>query len=166
MDAGRYCGNADLLQFSRLPLAPHPDQQSAGAHHEGNPPAHARCRDLSLWQIGTHAGSGQVEAYCRYPMGNEALPENGFAAGSRPARDLRGINPDRDCRQTNVRKILDTTVSVRVWNGAVAGGGSRPSARACCIYRMRAGQIADQSTSVTLRVASDPRFPLAGLACT
>ena len=49
---------------------------------------------FTRWEIGTHAGSGQAAAHCRYPMGNQALPEDGFAAGSRPSRDLCGMNPD------------------------------------------------------------------------
>jgi len=46
-------------------------------------------------QVGADAGGCQAETYCRYSMGNEALSEDGFAAGSRSARDLRGMNPDR-----------------------------------------------------------------------
>lgn len=43
--------------------------------------------------------------HCRYRVGYQALAEDGLATGSRPTRDPRGMNADRDYRQNICEKF-------------------------------------------------------------
>ena len=86
-----------------------PDQQPAEADHAGDSARNTGGWHLSRWEISIDAGCGPAAVHCRHAVGNETLPENGLAAGSRRCRDLLGMNLDRRHRRTKVRKILDTT---------------------------------------------------------
>jgi putative transposase len=126
----------------------------------GETPAHPCGRCPSRWQISAYADRGPAAAHRRYPVGNEVLPEDGFAAGYRPSRDLRGINPDRTTanqicekfwtvlerrwaskrEQNDLIRVLRRSVKPAVHSGHATGYGK-------CFEKARSGPFAFTDTA-------------------
>jgi putative transposase len=85
-------------------LAPHPDQQSARAHHAGDSPSDARGRRIPRWQLGPQPGRCQAQAYRRHALVDQTVSEYGAAQAAQRHDRLTGAG-----HRPKVRKILDTT---------------------------------------------------------